>query len=451
MPTAVARRHRSLSADPRRRYQARGAALALWADRRPSVGLSGPAGTGKSRACLEKLDACCERWPGTRAMIVRKTRASLTDSALVTYEDKVLPEGSPICSGPRREHRHIYRYPNGSEVVVGGLDRPSRVMSTEFDLIYVQEAIELAEGDVEALESRLRNGVMPFQQMVYDTNPDGPEHWLRRRADRGTTALLESRHEDNPTLWDADRGDWTERGKAYIARLDALTGVRKERLRFGRWVQAEGVVYEGYDAAVHLIDRFEIPHDWRRVRACDFGWTNPFVMQLWAIDHDGRMYLDREVYRTQRTVADHAAEVRDRLSPEPVEATVADHDAEDRATLHAAGIWTVPAYKAISPGLQAVAERLRPAGDGKPRLFLFRDALIDRDESLAARGRPCCTAEEFPRYAWPKGQDGRPVKETPFDIDNHGMDALRYAVAYVDGLGYGPARAGADPLAGWRG
>jgi PBSX family phage terminase large subunit len=437
--------------DPTRRYRARGAALTLWTDKRPEIFLSGPAGTGKSRACLEKLHACCRRWPGTRAMIVRKTRASLTDSALVTYEEKVLPEGSPVASGPRREHRHIYRYPNGSEVVVGGLDRPSRVMSTEFDLVYVQEAIELAEGDQEALASRLRNGVMPFQQLIGDTNPDGPEHWLRRRADRGTTALLESRHEDNPTLWDADRGDWTERGRAYIARLDALTGVRKERLRFGRWVQAEGVVYEGYDAAVHLIDRFEVPHDWRRIRSVDFGWTNPFVMQLWAIDHDGRMYLDREVYRTQRTVADHAAEVRGRLSPERVEATVADHDAEDRATLHASGIWTVPAYKAISPGLQAVAERLRPAGDGKPRLSLFRDALVDRDESLAARGKPCCTAEEFPRYTWPKGQDGRPVKEAPLDIDNHGMDCVRYACAYVDGLGYGPARAGADPLAGWRG
>jgi hypothetical protein len=98
-----------------------------------------------------------------------------------------------------------------------------------------------------------------------------------------------------------------------------------------------------------------------------------------------------------------------------------------------------------------VAARLRPAGDGRPRLFLFSDALIERDEVLADKGKPCCTAEEFPRYAWPKGRDGRPVKEVPVDVDNHGMDSCRYVCAYVDGLGYGPARAGADPLAGWRG
>jgi hypothetical protein len=33
---------------------------------------------------------------------------------------------------------------------------------------------------------------------------------------------------------------------------------------------------------------------------------------------------------------------------------------------------------------------------------------------------------------WPKGIDGRPVKETPVDLDNHGMDAMRYAVMAID-------------------
>jgi hypothetical protein len=37
-------------------------------------------------------------------------------------------------------------------------------------------------------------------------------------------------------------------------------------------------------------------------------------------------------------------------------------------------------------------------------------------------------------YAWPKGSDGKPLKEVPVDADNHGMDALRYLVAEVDGL-----------------
>ena len=69
--------------------------------------------------------------------------------------------------------------------------------------------------------------------------------------------------------------------------------------------------------------------------------------------------------------------------------------------------------------------RLRPAGDGKPRLFVFPDALVERDPALVEAKLPTCTAEEFDGYVWPKGQDGRAIKEVPVDVDNHGMDQRR--------------------------
>jgi hypothetical protein len=75
----------------------------------------------------------------------------------------------------------------------------------------------------------------------------------------------------------------------------------------------------------------------------------------------------------------------------PIEATICDHDAEDRATLLQNGIRNLPAYKAIRPGIQAVEQRLRRAGDGRPRLMVFRDALVSRDEALAAAKQPVCT------------------------------------------------------------
>lgn len=359
--------------------------------------------THNSRACLEKLHACCLRWPGCRWLMVRKTRESLTESALVTFEEKVLPEGSPICVGAQRRMRQAYHYPNGSEVVLGGLDKPSKVMSTEYDGIYIQEAIELFENDWESLTTRLRNGVMPFQQMIADTNPDSPQHWLKLRATRGATAMLESRHEDNPLLWDRAAGDWTEGGRTYIARLDALTGARKARLRHGKWVQAEGVVYEGWDRRVHLIPRFEIPASWRRVRSIDFGYTNPFICMWAAVDPDGRIYVYREIYHTRRTVKVHSGQIKALSGPESYEVTVSDHDAEDRATLEENGIVTRAAFKAVTPGIQAVEERLKVAGDGKARLFVLEDSLAERDPLLVEAKRPCCTAEEFDSYCFVAG------------------------------------------------
>ena len=419
-----------------RPYEPFGGARLLWSDRRDELLLSGPAGTGKSRAILEKLHAICLRWPHARSLIVRKTRESLTESALVTFEEKVLPAGSPVAEGPKRKMRQAYHYPNGSEIVVGGLDKPSKVMSTEYDIVYVQEAIELFENDWESLTTRLRNGIVPFQQIVGDTNPDGPQHWLYLRCNRGQTALLPCHHEDNPTLWDRTKGEWTPRGRVYIGKLDNLTGVRKPRLRFGQWVQADGTVYD-FDRRQegHLVDRFEVPREWTRIRVIDFGYTNPFVCQWWAIDGDGRMFLYREIYFTQRTVKVHAALINQLSEGEDYEATIADHDAEDRATLLENGIITIAAHKEIPPGIQAVQERLKRAGDGRPRLFLMRDCLVERDERLEEAKKPCCTLEEFDGYVWPKGTDGKAVKEVPVKLNDHGMDAMRYAVAYVDDLG----------------
>ena len=202
--------------EEQRPYQPFRAARALLLSREPEVILAGPAGTRKSRAALEKLHLVATRYPGSRLLILRKTRKSLTSSALVTFEHKVLPARHPILSGPSRTHRSVYSYPPkdglaGSEIDVGGLDNPTKVMSAEYDLIYVQEALELSEEEWEVLTTRLRNHVVPYQQLLGDCNPDPPSHWIKQRADKdglagsGGLTLLESRHEDNPELYDLRR------------------------------------------------------------------------------------------------------------------------------------------------------------------------------------------------------------------------------------------------------
>ncbi|HKN42971.1 MAG TPA: phage terminase large subunit, partial [Propionibacteriaceae bacterium] len=357
-------------------YWPRGASKALFDGphgKAPQVVLSGPAGTGKSRACLEKLHLMCLANPGMRGLMVRKTQISLTSTALVTFREHVARESlaSGDCvwySGSPQESAQ-YRYRNGSLIVVGGMDKATRIMSSEYDVIYVQEAIELTENDWEALSTRLRHGKVSFQQLLADTNPDVPTHWLKQRANSGRTVMLESRHEDNPIYFD-DEGRLTHSGSAYMDVLDNLTGPRKARLRDGLWVAAEGIIYEAWDPATHLLDRFDIPADWPRYWAVDFGYTNPFVLQRWALDPDGRLYLYAEQYRTRRLVEDHAADVRPVLEQEPAPvAIVCDHDAEDRATLERhLGLHTVPAKKTVSDGIQAVQSRLKVAGDGRPRL-----------------------------------------------------------------------------------
>lgn len=423
--------------------------------KRDEILLSGPAGTGKSRACLEKLLVMALKYPGMRGLIVRKTLASLGSTALVTWREKVaavaIETGTVSFYGGSPQESPQYKFDNGSVIVIGGMDKSSKIMSSEYDVVYVQEAAELTLNDWEAITTRLRNGVLPYQQIIADCNPDRPTHWLNERCNDGATLKMESRHEDNPVLVNPD-GTHTEQGAAYLAKLDALTGVRYLRLRKGVWAAADGIIYEDWDEGVHLIDRFPIPDDWPRYWAVDFGFTNPFVCQMWAEDPDGRLYLYREIYRTRRTVDQHCATIARTVMRKPIKregeawegewkeprprAIVCDHDAEGRAQLQKElGISTKPAIKRVKDGIQAVQGRLRRADDGKPRLFIMRDALVERDPDLVDAHKPTCTAEEIVGYVWATrntARAGELVQEEPLKEGDHGQDAKRYLVAYRD-------------------
>ena len=407
----------------------RGAALAAQATRRHEWMLAGPAETGKTYGGLWRVDSELRRVHGSRWVLVRKVRADMGGTVLNTFARVSGIRGGVSTYGGNEPQ--WFDYPNGSRLYVAGMDRPGKVLSGEFDGIYVNQAEELRLEDWETLTTRCTGrGVRTDAPMLCgDCNPGPPAHWILGRA---SLEVFHSRHEDNPTLYDG--ANWTEQGNATLEILDSLTGVRKERLRHGRWVAADGTVYEAFDRGVHVVKPFPIPADWRRLRAIDLGYTNPFVCQWWAIDPDGRAYLYREIYRTQRLVEDHAREIVSLSAGEHIEATVADHDAEDRATLERYGVPTIAAFKAVTVGIQATHARLQKAADGKPRLFVFEDALLSRDETLASAHKPTCTAEEFEVYVWNKAADGKPLKEEPVKAFDHGMDAMRYLVAHIDGI-----------------
>ncbi len=423
-----------------RPYQRYGAADIMWKSRRREILLVGPGDTGKSRACLEKLHHCANKYAGARLLIVRKTRKSLTQSAMVTYEQKVLPKGWLSKRGKKgliyfNTTDQQYEYPNGSIIAVAGMDDPDKVLSSEWDMIYVQEATELSENDWEYLTMRLRNSVMPYQQLIADCNPSYPNHWLKLRCDRGATLMLFSRHEDNPSIT-------PER----IAVLDALTGVRKLRLRFGLWAAAEGMVYEEWDEALHKVTLEQLvawrilskdgkidPAGTKRVIAgVDWGWTNPGTILVFALDTDGRMYLIHEVYQTQKTDdwwVERACALKARYG---IEVFVCDPAMPAYiAKFNAAGLNAVEANNDIATGVNDARERLQKAGDGRPRFYLYEYALRERDAARVDARLPCCFADEILEYVWPKAQDGKPLKELPIGVNNHAMDGWRYACRWL--------------------
>lgn len=420
----------ALSADPRyKAYEPRKNILKAFYCQDAEVLLEGPSGTGKSRGLLEKIHLCMSKYAGARTLLVRKTRESLTQSAIVTYEKFVLPDNNMVKF---RTAEQQYNYANGSQVVLGGMDKASKVLSSEYDIIYIQEATELSDEDYETLITRNRFGVMPYNQIIADCNPVYPTHWLHQRSISGKITTIKTDHKDNPVLWDENAKEWTPRGIAYIAKLDALTGVRYKRLRLGLWVAAEGMVYDDWDTNIHIGKAMhEPPKDWRRVWIIDFGYTNPLCWQAWAISPDDVAYRFAEIYQTKMLVEDLSAKLiawrHSENEPLP-EAIICDWDAEDRATLERhLEMSTQPANKEVMNGIQEVKSRMRKRDDGSTGLVLCRDALIEgKDPDLVDAVLPTCTEEEIEAYEW---EDNK-KKEAPKKINDHGCDCIRYLSKY---------------------
>ena len=304
-------------------YRPRGRIRDLWAYQGREVLVAGPAGTGKSLGALRKLDMCARRFPGIRGLITRKLRTTLTQAALVTFNSKVLLEGE----AERMFHHgdQEYRYPNGSVVAVAGLDDPEKAKSSEYDLVYVQEATELEEADWSMLLRGLRNHVMPYQQLLADCNPASPHHWLKQRCDIGVCHLIESLHQDNPILWDSMRGDWTVFGQEYIAGLDSLQGYLYQRLRLGLWVAAQGAYFTELNPDQHYITAYDPPLEWPRWIAVDYGFAAPFCALWFAREPETRqIVVYREVYSAGLRDEQQAELILERSSGETIQQLVLD-------------------------------------------------------------------------------------------------------------------------------
>lgn len=80
--------------------------------------LTGAAGGGKSNLAAEKLHGFCLRYPGAMALMLRKTRESMTSSTVLFMERAVIghdPNVVHVVSKAR------FEYSNGSILAYGGM------------------------------------------------------------------------------------------------------------------------------------------------------------------------------------------------------------------------------------------------------------------------------------------------------------------------------------------
>jgi len=187
----------------------------------------------------------------------------------------------------------------------------------------------------------------------------------------------------------------------------------------GEFASFYGAVFKSYSRKLHVIPAFRIPKEWRRYRAFDFGFTNPFVCLWFAKDKDENWYVYREYYQAQTSIADHIRMVKLLSKGERYIDSYADpENAEDRSEMKKAGIPTRPARKDIARGIELVQSKLKVKENGKPSLFIFRTCRN--------------TCREVPVYHYPKGTNTKNPKDIPVQKNDHTIDTLRYALCSVE-------------------
>jgi hypothetical protein len=169
----------------------------------------------------------------------------------------------------------------------------------------------------------------------------------------------------------------------------------------------------------------------------DWGFRNAGVIHVYGIDYDGVAYLVHEVYWRERTI-DWWVEVALELQRAyGVRAWICDSENPEHIYLfRKAGLPAQEANKNVVQGLEVVRTRLH-----KDRLKFCDDALDEIDAGLAGEKKPVSVTQEIWSYCYPKTLDGREIKEHPaVNCVDHGCDALRYAMMYLDRYDLADAR-----------
>jgi len=389
----------------------------------------------------------------------------MTESVLVTWESQVLGVGHPAIIGTAsRSTRHHYVFPNGSEIILGGMDNPDRILSTEYDLVCVFEAAEVSVEALEKLGTRLRNNKVPWQQIVCDTNPRGTYHWLNVRADRGAMVRLLSRHWMNPAFYENE--EWTEFGRDYLTRVArGLTGARFLQLFKGLWASDTGLIYPMFEPATHVVKGHTQKDDNGRLwlflkgrkeaieiawtmASVDWGFTLPGCMQVWGVTKDQTTYLLAEIYQAEKSQdwwADRVVEFRKEFDLNRV---VVDPAEPDRVKNFNDRLGTpggrpearlaVKANNSVLTGIshvQALMAPSLPGPDGQtgPKVFLLDGCLrYGRDPNADAMGKPCCLKDELLGLLWEKNEDGKSLRERPDQtLPDHAENCCRYAHLWI--------------------
>ncbi len=213
----------------------------------------------------------------------------------------------PKIGGQYRATEHRWYFPSGAKVTLSHMQHEADMYNhqgKEYHFAGFDELTQFTRGQYLYIFSRVR-GVNPNipLRVRSTTNPGGIGHaWVKERfvdiSPPGQTyidpntglsrAFVPAKVTDNPMLVLNDPG--------YVKRLEALPEIEKKRLLYGDWESFTGQVFTELSQRIHGCQPFEVPPEWTKLMAFDWGFARPWVALYAAVDFENTLYIYREIY-----------------------------------------------------------------------------------------------------------------------------------------------------------
>ena len=347
----------------------------------------GAAGGGKSYAMLVDPLRFAHR-AAHRALILRRSMPELRE--LIDKSRELYPKAFPGCK--YREVEKLWTFPSGAKVEFGFLERDAdvyRYQGQAYSWIGFDEITHLpTEFSWNYLASRLRttdSEITPYMRCT--ANPGGVgAGWVKKRyispsmpndsfvGDDGITRkFIPARLNDNPYLAEDGR---------YEQMLKSLPPTQRKQLLEGNWEVAEGAAFTEFDRDIHIIEPFDIPLHWERVKGLDYGYASESACVWATIDpNDNTLIIYRELYRKNLLATELAEMLTNMELNDPMSVRgVLDTACWSRTgttgptvaeTLIQGGHKLRPADKNRIAGKIQIHEHLKVQPSGRPRMQIF--------------------------------------------------------------------------------
>jgi phage terminase large subunit len=264
----------------------------------------GSAGSAKSYFITQKLIVRACREP-IKILVCRRYASTIRNTCFALFKE-ILTKWKLTPYVKIRETDFNIRFPNGSEIIVTGLDEETKLLSLAgIGTIFIEEVFEVEKNKVEQLNLRLR-GATPNQQIIMAFNPISKNHWLHNFCEEEPpTSFLftHSTYKDNPFLNDE-----------YVAELEELYKRNPAKARIfcdGQWgVDAEGLVLTNWRE--EDFDAMELAANGLEHRAgMDLGWIDKSAIIDTLYDKQNKtIYVFNEFYKSGCQTSELATAVK---------------------------------------------------------------------------------------------------------------------------------------------